>query len=77
MNLSDSLEKAKGSLVITDAFANADTVLNHKGYKKIACSVSGGADSDIMIDICEKVKPHSVHYVWFDTGIEYRPQKNI
>ena len=54
MNLSDSLEKAKGSLVITDALINADTVLNHKGYQNTACSVSGGADSDIMIDICEK-----------------------
>ena len=75
MNLSDSLEKAKGSLVITDALINADTVLNHKGYQNIACSVSGGADSDIMIDICEKVKPHSVHYVWFDTGIEYQATK--
>ena len=71
----DVLEKAKGSLIITDALINTDTVLNRKGYKNIACSVSGGADSDIMIDICEKVKPHGVHYVWFDTGIEYQATK--
>ena len=69
------LERAKGSLIISDAFTKADSVLNHKGYKNITCSVSGGADSDIMIDICEKVKPHGVHYVWFDTGIEYQATK--
>ena len=69
------LEQTKGSLIISDAFTKADSVLNHKGYKNIACSVSGGADSDILVDICEKVKPHSVHYVWFDTGIEYQATK--
>ena len=69
------LERAKHNLIISDAFTKADSVLNHKGYKNIACSVSGGADSDIMIDICEKVKPHGVHYVWFDTGIEYQATK--
>lgn len=69
------LEKTKSNLIISDAFTKADSVLNHKGYKNIACSVSGGADSDILVDICEKVKPHSVHYVWFDTGIEYQATK--
>ena len=36
----------------------------------------GGADSDICMDICEKVRPHEVHYVWFDTGIEYQATKD-
>lgn len=75
MKLSDILEQTKDSLIISDAFTKADSILNHKEYKNIACSVSGGADSDIMIDICETVKPHSVHYVWFDTGIEYQATK--
>ena len=38
------LEKTKGSLIISDAFTKADSILNHKGYKNISCSVSGGAD---------------------------------
>lgn len=75
LKIEDILEQTKGSLIISDAFTKADSVLNHKGYKNIACSVSGGADSDILVDICEKVKPHSVHYVWFDTGIEYQATK--
>ena len=76
MTLLEILEKTKDNLIISDAFTKADSVLNHKGYKNIACSISGGADSDIMIDICEKVKPHEVHYVWFDTGIEYQATKD-
>ena len=75
MTLLEILEKTKDNLIISDAFTKADSVLNHKDYKNIACSVSGGADSDIMIDICEKIKPHGVHYVWFDTGIEYQATK--
>lgn len=75
MNLSEILEKTKDSLIISDAFTKADSVLNYRGYKNIACSVSGGADSDILVDICEKVKPHGVHYVWFDTGLEYQATK--
>lgn len=76
MRLEDILEQTRSSAIISDAFTKADSVLTHKGYKNIACSVSGGADSDIMIDICEKIKPHGVRYVWFDTGIEYQATKD-
>lgn len=46
--------------------------------KKVMCSVSGGADSDIMIDLVEKTKPKDkiIHYVWFDTGIETQATKD-
>lgn len=43
--------------------------------KHVACSVSGGADSDILIDLCERTVPHFVNYVFFDTGIEYQATK--
>lgn len=43
--------------------------------KQVACSVSGGADSDILIDVCERILPHYVNYVFFDTGIEYSATK--
>lgn len=46
-----------------------------KGGKNVCCSVSGGADSDILIDLCEKAEPHFVRYVFFDTGIEYQATK--
>ena len=47
-------------------------------YNNISCSVSGGADSDIMLDLFEKCKPDGkkINYVWFDTGLEYQATKD-
>lgn len=49
-------------------------------YATIMISVSGGGDSDIMIDIIEQAKKKynftcKIHYVFFDTGIEYSATK--
>lgn len=42
-------------------------------HDNIACSISGGADSDIMLDIVSRLDTEKkVHYVFFDTGIEMR-----
>ena len=43
-------------------------------YSRIAVSYSAGADSDIMLDMIELVKPPDcgeLRYVFFDTGLEY------
>lgn len=37
--------------------------------------MSGGADSDILIDLCERAMPHFCHHVFIDTGIEYQTTK--
>ena len=46
-----------------------------KQHKRIAVSVSGGSDSDIILDLIELVKPHDecgeIRYIFFDTGLEY------
>ena len=40
-------------------------------HENIACSISGGADSDIMLDIVSRLDTEKkVHYVFFNTGIE-------
>ena len=40
------------------------------------CSLSGGSDSDIVLDILSKTdKENKVTYVWFDTGMEYDATK--
>lgn len=45
-------------------------------HKNIACSISGGADSDIMLDIVSRLDvENKVHYVFFDTGIEMKATK--
>lgn len=43
--------------------------------RKIVVSVSGGADSDILVDIFAKLGKGNVDYVFFDTGIEYQATK--
>ena len=40
------------------------------------CSISGGADSDIVLDLMHKVdKDGKVRYIWIDTGLEYSATK--
>ena len=47
-----------------------------------AVSISGGADSDMMLDMIMALDPaknypdSEIHYVWFDTGIEYTATKH-
>lgn len=46
-------------------------------YNKIFCSVSGGADSDIVIDLLAQIgAKENVTYVFFNTGLEYQATKN-
>ena len=46
----------------------ADLLLN--SYKNPVCSVSGGSDSDVMLDLLERVRGNrKVTYVFYDTGI--------
>ena len=46
-------------------------------YHKIMVAVSGGADSDIVVDLIERIgHPFSeVHYVFYDTGLEFQATK--
>jgi 3'-phosphoadenosine 5'-phosphosulfate sulfotransferase (PAPS reductase)/FAD synthetase len=46
-------------------------------YDNIAVSISGGSDSDLMIDMFAKCDDEKkVRYVFFDTGLEYQATKN-
>lgn len=45
-------------------------------HSRIYASISGGADSDIVMDLCERVRgDKQIDYVWFNTGIEYQATK--
>ena len=62
-----------GNGVILDAFMKARSVLEQHDHALV--SVSGGGDSDCLIDLMERVKDGAgcdVTYAWFDTGLEYR-----
>lgn len=70
------LEMTKSNLTISDAFTKADSVINNPKYKTIICSVSGGSDSDIMMDMLTKVdRDNKIKYIYIDTGLEYEATK--
>jgi len=70
------MKQNESQLIIYDSMYKADSVINNDKYKTVMCSVSGGSDSDLLVDICTKVdKSNKVRYVFFDTGIEYQATK--
>lgn len=78
MDMRGSVERVmeSGNAMILDMFVKAHDVLSN--HARACVSVSGGADSDVMIDLVERVRDGTgceVHYVWFDTGLEYEATK--
>ena len=65
------------SMTIADAFVKAYSVINSPKYEKILVSISGGADSDVVLDICSRCdRDRKCTYVWIDTGLEYQATKD-
>ena len=51
--------------------------LNNCNYKKVLCTISGGSDSDIVLDLLTKCDNNKiVQYFYFDTGLEYQATKD-
>lgn len=76
MNIDDILKQCEGNLIVFDAVAKSNDVINNPKYKNIMCSISGGSDSDIMLDMLYKLDiDKKIHWVWFDTGLEYQATK--
>ena len=68
------MTRAEPHINIVNAFAKAWDVLGR--YTKPACSVSGGSDSDIMLDLLTCLdEERKIRYVWFNTGLEYSATK--
>lgn len=61
---------------IVKAFLTTEEKL--KDYKNIMLTTSGGADSDIMLDMVYRNLPPNtnIHYVFFDTGLEFQASKD-
>lgn len=70
------LDSCPKNQIIGDNLVRAWSKINSNKYRKIVCSISGGSDSDVMLDICWKCdKDNKIEYVWFDTGLEYQATK--
>jgi 3'-phosphoadenosine 5'-phosphosulfate sulfotransferase (PAPS reductase)/FAD synthetase len=71
----DSLPKFKSDEIIK-SFVKGYSIINKDMYKRPICSISGGSDSDIMLDLIYRIdEQKKVTYVWFDTGLEYKATK--
>lgn len=76
-DLMELISNAPQNQIIGDSLIRAWSKINNSKYEKIVCSISGGSDSDVMLDICTKCdKDNKIEYVWFDTGLEYQATKN-
>lgn len=76
-NLDELLEHCPVNQIIGDNLIRAWSKINSPIYKKIVCSISGGSDSDVMLDIAWRCdKDNKVEYIWFDTGLEYQATKD-
>lgn len=75
--IEELLQDCPVNSIIGDNLIRAWSKINSPKYKKILCSISGGSDSDIMLDIIWRCdKDNKVTYVWFDTGLEYQATKD-
>lgn len=73
-DLDELLEKAPEDEIIIKSITT--TFQKLKSYNKVLCSVSGGSDSDLIIDLCQKFDDSGkIVYAFFDTGIEFQATK--
>lgn len=74
-DLFEILDKAP-TVTIMDAFCVVSNKLRNPNYKNIICSISGGSDSDILLDMIVKFDIYKrVIFVFFNTGLEYQATK--
>ena len=82
--MSDIMELVKSSptQAIQDAFIKGYHKIHgyddFRTYDRIMVSISGGSDSDILMDYCERIgyPEGTLKYVFFDTGMEFKATKH-
>lgn len=70
-------EYDRGNIPCNEEIFKSFLVTNKKiqDYKNIAVSISGGSDSDILLDLVYRLSKGNIRYVFFDTGLEYKATK--
>lgn len=77
MTLNEILQLMPKNKTIVDNIIRAYHIINNPKYEKIICTISGGSDSDITLDICALCDTdNKIDYVWLDTGLEYQATKD-
>lgn len=76
-SLEELLKDCPKNQIIGDNLIRAWAKINSSQYRRILCGISGGSDSDVMLDIVWRCdKDNKVEYAWFDTGLEYQSTKD-
>lgn len=76
-SLEELLKDAPKNQIIGVNLVRAWSKINSSKYKNVVCCISGGSDSDVMLDIVWRCDiDNKVTYVWFDTGLEYQATKD-
>ena len=74
MNVHDFISMLDDHINIVNAVAKTYYIL--QTFNSPGCSISGGADSDVMLDLVHRLDDDGkVRYVWFNTGLEYNATK--
>lgn len=74
MELNKLLAQLPANTTILDSYVKAYSLVNADKFHRIVVSVSGGSDSDLVVDIITKLTTRA-EYVYFDTGLEYQATK--
>lgn len=75
LNLQSLLSELPSNFTIQDCFTKAHSLICTDKFEKIICSVSGGSDSDLIVDILSRLQQDNIEYYYFDTGMEYKATK--
>ena len=69
------MDMAGNNVHIVNAIAKTHNMLEL--YNNPTCSISGGSDSDVMLDMVYRLDvDKKVKYIWFNTGLEYQATKD-
>ncbi|MEE5993709.1 MAG: phosphoadenosine phosphosulfate reductase family protein [Oscillospiraceae bacterium] len=62
------------NMAVFDSFIKCESVMN--GSNTALCSLSGGSDSDIVLDMLSRLETTGqIIYYWVNTGLEYQATK--
>lgn len=76
-SLFEALNYLPKSQVVVENFVKAWSIINNPNIQRICCCISGGADSDILMDLITKCDlSNKTDYYYFDTGFEYTATKH-
>ena len=74
VNMEEYLKNIDNTMVL-DALVKSKSVFDQ--HQKAVVSISGGSDSDLVLDLVEKTKGNTdVIYTFYNTGIEYQATKD-